>query len=146
MFSVCLAALPFVSVAVAAVYGPYTPAPKVYEVTVGGEAPNQISYTPNSVWAEPGDVVRFWFKQKNHTVTQSSFDNVCQPLLDTYTAQPTFDTGFMPVPPEQKDNFPYYDLPVTHKNPLWFYCRQTRHCGQGMLNHARSSERLLIAL
>lgn len=138
MFTPCLAAYPLIFVTVAAA--------TILEVTVGGAAPNQISFQPNNLNAEPGDIVRFFFKQKNHTVTQTSFTDVCYPLLDEYTNTPVLDTGFMPVAPEMMDNFPYFDFPVVNKDPSWFYCRQKLHCGQGMSNHAGSSGRLLIAL
>ena len=141
MITARLAAFPLIFAALAAAWEP-----KVWEVTLGGAAPNQISFQPNTVCAEPGDIVRFFFKQKNHTVTQSSFAEVCQPLLDDYTYEPVFDSGFKPVSPETTDDFPYVDFPVSNKDPSWFYCRQTNHCGQGTLNHIRLSERLLIAL
>jgi plastocyanin len=144
MFAAFLSALPLISVAVAAAVN-LTPAVnvaraanerrtyerKVHEVTVGGAPPNQISFVPNTVQASPGDIVRFSFKQKNHTVTRTSFEEVCKPLLDAAGA-PIFDSGFQPVPPEQTDNFPVVDFTVLNEEPNWFYCQQTRHCGQGM--------------
>ena len=141
MFAAFLCALPLISLAVAA----HTYEPKVHEVTLGGAPPNEISFVPNNVYAEPGDIIRFVFKQKNHTATLTSFEDVCKPLLNA-VSQPIFDTGFKPVPPEQKDYFPTVDFAVQNKDPHFFYCQQTRHCGQGMLGHARSTERLLIAL
>ncbi|EEB87162.1 hypothetical protein MPER_15603, partial [Moniliophthora perniciosa FA553] len=38
-----------------------------------------------------GDVLQFTFKQKNHTVTQSSLETPCSPLADG------IDSGFIPV-------------------------------------------------
>ena len=144
MFAAFLAALPLISAAIAAAtYEPYEP--KVHEVTLGGAPPNEISFVPNNVHAEPGDIIRFVFKQKNHTATLTSFDDVCKPLLNA-VGEPIFDTGFKPVPPEQKDYFPTVDFAVQNKEPRFFYCQQTRHCGQGMLGHPRSSARLLIVL
>jgi plastocyanin len=140
MFAAFLSALPLIAVAVAAA----TYEPKVHEVTLGGAPPNEISYVPNNVYAEPGDIIRFVFKQKNHTVTLTSFEDVCKPLLNA-VGQPIFDSGFKPVAPEQVDHFPTIDFAVQNKDPRFFYCQQTRHCGQGMFGPTPDSrERLLI--
>ncbi|KAJ3521015.1 hypothetical protein NMY22_g12493 [Coprinellus aureogranulatus] len=45
------------------------------EVVVGGA--NGLKYNPEFVNAQPGDLVRFIFQQKNHTVTQSTFAAPC---------------------------------------------------------------------
>lgn len=134
MFSASLAVLPLISVASAA----------VYDVTVGGAAPNQISFQPYALSAAVGDVVRFTFKQKNHTVTQTSFGNVCHPLVDQYTYKPVFDSGFQPVAADEMYNFPVVNYTVQTTEPVWMYCAQKTHCGQGTLN-VQSSVRLLIA-
>lgn len=78
----------------AAVLATYT----VHQVNVG--ANGKLEYEPDYVNAHPGDVVRFNLLvflysairlslthpyssfPKNHTVTQSSFDNPCVPLAD----------------------------------------------------------------
>ncbi|TEB27343.1 hypothetical protein FA13DRAFT_1736720 [Coprinellus micaceus] len=91
-----------------------------YDVNVG---PNgQFVYDPPYVNA----VVR---NPKNHTVTQSAFDPPCVPL-----AGEPFRTGFVPVAPGT-DPLPTFDfhVPDNHGAPLWFYCGQTGHCGQGMV-------------
>jgi plastocyanin len=98
-----------------------------YDVNVG---PNgQFVYDPPYVNAVYGDVVRFHFNPKNHTVTQSAFDPPCVPL-----AGEPFRTGFVPVAPGT-DPLPTFDfhVPDNHGAPLWFYCGQTGHCGQGMV-------------
>jgi plastocyanin len=74
-----------------------------------------------------GDIVRFIFQQKNHTVTQSSFDNPCQPISNG------FDTNFVPVPDSQTNDFPVAELQVSRTTPVWAYCRQGNHCTQGMV-------------
>lgn len=100
---------------------------EIYNVNVG---PNgQLVYDPPYVNAVYGDIVRFHFNPKNHTVTQSAFDPPCVPLPD----QP-FRSGFVPVAPGT-DPLPTVDfaVPDNHGAPLWFYCGQTAHCGQGMV-------------
>ena len=37
-----------------------------------------LGYSPESITANVGDMVMFVFMQKNHTATQSSFENPCQ--------------------------------------------------------------------
>jgi plastocyanin len=95
------------------------------DVTVGG--PGVLKFNPSSVNASVGDVVRFIFNQKNHTVTQSTLDSPCSPLAGG------FDSGFMPVPDTQTSNFPTAQLTVQKTTPIWAYCRQSTHCQSGMV-------------
>lgn len=62
---------------------PPTPAPQPqdHKVTVGADG--QLAYSPANIQAAIGDTVTFEFRPKNHTVTQSNFNNPCQPLFDT---------------------------------------------------------------
>jgi plastocyanin len=96
-----------------------------FNVTVGGSG---LTYTPEFVTAQPGDVVVFTFQQKNHTVTQSTFASPCQ------RSAGGFDTGFIPVPADNANGpFPAAQLVVKTTDPLWVYCRQANHCQQGMV-------------
>jgi len=124
MFAASLAVLPLISLAAAT----------TYQVQVGSsDLTKQLTFDPYAVFAVAGDVVEFIFHQKNHTVTRTSFNDVCQPLLDTYTHEPVFDTGFHPVAADQMDDFPTYNYTVTDDKPVWLYCRQATHCGKGMV-------------
>ncbi|KAF9653853.1 hypothetical protein BDM02DRAFT_1091735 [Thelephora ganbajun] len=97
-----------------------------YNVTVGGSA--GLVFTPEFVNAQPGDSVFFTFKQKNHTVTQSTFDSPCQRAVGG------FDSGFLPVSAENVDGpFPVARLIVRDTQPNWAYCHQANHCQQGMV-------------
>jgi len=95
------------------------------DVTVGG--PGVLKFNPESVNANVGDVVRFTFNQKNHTVTQSTLESPCSPLAGG------FDSGFMPVSSTQTSNFPTAELTVQKTAPIWAYCRQSTHCQSGMV-------------
>jgi len=96
-------------------------------VTVGG-AGGIIAYNPPSVIAKPGDTVVFIFKQKNHTVTASTFEQPCTPLPGG------FDSNFVPVPDNNTSGpFPQAQFVVQDTNPVWIYCRQTGHCQKGMV-------------
>jgi len=97
-----------------------------HQVVVGG--PGILQYTPDTIDATPGDVVTFVFKQKNHTVTQSTFQTPCQALSGG------FDSGFVPVADNNTDGpFTIAQFSVVDTNPVWVYCRQANHCQQGMV-------------
>ncbi|KIO22715.1 hypothetical protein M407DRAFT_50400, partial [Tulasnella calospora MUT 4182] len=95
-----------------------------HDVIVGGAA--GLVYTPNQVHAEVGDRVKFHFQFKNHTVTQSSFYEPCEPLKGG------FDSGFMPVAMDDKKG-PTFTIKVKDENPIWVHCEQVDHCPSGMV-------------
>ncbi|KAE9395852.1 hypothetical protein BT96DRAFT_942156 [Gymnopus androsaceus JB14] len=97
------------------------------DVTVGALNGTVIAYTPSYVNASVGDVVRFTFQQKNHTVTQSSFSSPCSPLAGG------FDSGFVPVEANATSGFQTAELTIQNTDPVWVYCRQTGHCEDGMV-------------
>ncbi|KAK7035741.1 programmed cell death protein 5 [Favolaschia claudopus] len=92
-------------------------------VVVGGTAGN--IYTPSNITAQPGDTVTFQFHSKNHTVTSSTFANPCSP-------NGKFSSGFMAVSPDAT-NFPTFTIQINDTQPIWVYCQQAGHCGQGMV-------------
>src|SRR5260370_23597276 len=51
---------------------------EVIDITAGKNG--GLAYTPPHVDAKPGDKIHFAFISKNHTVTQSSFDEPCSHL------------------------------------------------------------------
>jgi len=103
-------------------------AQQTFTVVVGGNS--TLTYTPDTVNASVGDTVSFQFQTKNHTVTQSTFAAPCQ-IMTTPAAG--VDSGFMPVA-AGTTSFPEWSFTVTNaSSPLWFYCRQTGHCQQGMV-------------
>ncbi|KAH9989073.1 Cupredoxin, partial [Russula compacta] len=85
-----------------------------------------LQFSPNQVNASVGDTVEFIFMPKNHTVTQSSFAAPCQPMANG------LDSNFQPVAPNAS-NVPSFTVPVNATTPLWFFCKQTGHCEQGMV-------------
>ncbi|PAV23312.1 hypothetical protein PNOK_0038000 [Pyrrhoderma noxium] len=105
--------------------------PQDHQVTVGGDG--SLTFNPSNITAQPSDTITFQFAAKNHTATQSSFGNPCRPLGDTSTTgQVGFDSGFMPVS-AGSSNLPEFTITVNDTAPIWVYCRQTGHCGQGMV-------------
>lgn len=103
----------------------------VHTVVVGGAA--GLVYTPSCLWPAVGDIVNFEFHEKNHTATQSSFDQPCTKLADATGAQVGFASGFHPVAPGTTSGFPVVSFNVTDDKPKWFYCAQAGHCAAGMV-------------
>ncbi|KAI0811207.1 hypothetical protein BC629DRAFT_1479616 [Irpex lacteus] len=106
--------------------------PREHVVIVGG--PNKLFFSPSNITADVGDVITFEFQQKNHTVTQSTFAQPCESLTETSSSgQVGFDSGFMPVSDDVTSNFPTFKVTVNDSSPIWAFCRQANHCGQGMV-------------
>ncbi|KAG8774885.1 hypothetical protein FRC12_001774 [Ceratobasidium sp. 428] len=104
---------------------------KTHKVTVGADG--KLRYDPQYVHAKVGDYVKFEFHPKNHTVTESSFDEPCTGLTGNEGEQIGFRTGFVPVPEKQTSHFPTRKYKVTDDKPHWFYCGQVGHCPAGMV-------------
>ena len=96
-----------------------------HSVDVGGE--QGLSFFPQEVEAKVGDMIIFTFYAQNHTVTQSSFDKPCSLL------EGGMDSGFIPNPDNSIDPPPQVAMQVMTEDPLWMYCAQGNHCGQGMV-------------
>ena len=91
---------------------------------------NPLSFTPDNIFAEVGEVVEFHFKALNHTVTLSFFAEPCVPLADGFNS----DFVFVPALPPALQSDKVFQITVTDKKPIWFYCAQTNgnHCQKGM--------------
>jgi len=99
---------------------------ETFTVIVGGNS--SLTYEPSSVTAAAGDTIAFQFQSKNHTVTQSSFASPCTNLTTG-----GIDSGFWAVATGATE-FPQWSFTLNNASaPLWFYCRQTGHCGKGMV-------------
>ncbi|KAK7062131.1 Cupredoxin [Favolaschia claudopus] len=99
-----------------------------FSVQVG---PNgTLTYDPPFITANAGDLVRFTFNPKNHTVTQSSFDAPCVPLAGGATSGFHFISNVSGL----LDTWEFA-IPAS-STPFWFHCEQTQpvsHCGKGMV-------------
>ncbi|ESK95404.1 extracellular serine-rich protein [Moniliophthora roreri MCA 2997] len=107
-------------------------------VNVGGVASrgeNIFMFSPNTITAQVGDVVRFNFSGSpgNHSITQSTFQNPCQPMPGG------FDSGWVFIPENglPPDSDPIWNLTITNTSaPIWFFCKQLvpmPHCTTGMV-------------
>jgi len=102
-------------------------AQSIHNVSVGFN--NTLTYEPSSINASVGDLILFTFESKNHTVTQSSFASPCQNISNP----PPVDSGFQFIEPNS-DEVMLFNFTVTNASaPMWFYCRQTGHCEEGMV-------------
>jgi len=111
-----------------------------FTVIVGGNG--ALTFNPTTVNAAVGDTIAFQFQSKNHTVTQSTFTSPCVTMT---TPVAGIDSGFMPVA-AGATSFPEWSLTVTNDSvPLWFYCRQTGHCKQGMVFAVNPTENKTFA-
>jgi len=100
--------------------------PGIFLVLVGNLQGN-TTYTPPYVNAPVNSSIVFTFASKNHTVTESSFEDPC-------TANSLgVDSGFNhAVAPGEIVNGTFV-VNVTSNDPRWFYCRQINHCPMGMV-------------
>lgn len=89
-----------------------------------------LTYSPESVTAKEGDIISFQFLAKNHSVTQSSFNDPCTRLT---TPTLGIDSDYQPVP-ANASMVPQWSFTVVNASaPLWFYCKQGAHCKAGMV-------------
>ena len=77
-------------------------------------------------------MVQFQFLAGNHTVTQSNFDNPCQPI-SAFSNATGFHSGYVPAAASvAAGNIPTYTIMINSTNPIWVYCAQGKHCQAGM--------------
>lgn len=113
-----------------------------------GNANGTLEYAPNSIKADVGDMVQFQFAPANHTVTQSTFDQPCQPIALHSNVTGIF-SGFQPVSATATET-PVYTIQINNTTPIWLYCSQAKHCQNGMtmvinVNPTANASRTLAA-
>ncbi|GAA5848370.1 hypothetical protein JCM8547_004494 [Rhodosporidiobolus lusitaniae] len=105
-----------------------------HKVLVGG---GTLAFSPANFSAAMGDTVTFvWGPPEegrtNHSVTQSTFTDPCEPLVNTTTDQRGFDSAYVPVTAGSTE-VPSWTLLIESTSPIWFFCAQSSHCQQGMV-------------
>ncbi|KAL2128656.1 hypothetical protein VTI74DRAFT_8859 [Chaetomium olivicolor] len=92
---------------------------------------NGLTFEPNEIIAENGDVIEFRFWPKNHSVVAGHFAQGCRP--SSSEAQRFFYTGFFPT--QQGVNSQVFRYTVKDNKPLPIYCSQNtgKHCKNGMV-------------
>lgn len=126
-----------------------------------------LTFEPENIKADVGDVLEFWFYAKNHSIVTSTAAKPCEPKTEN-----GFFSGFFPVaetgvasvrPPTTHDrrSFPHLNIKRQYSNsssanqqenvfrvtvnattPLWYYCSQGKHCQAGMVGavNAKSTD------
>jgi len=117
-------------IAASAVIGAALAQTNVHVVRVASTS-GQLQYFPNSVTAAVGDMVQFQCAAGNHTVTQSTFDQPCEPIHQNNAAVEGFFSGFQPVTAGGAQA-PTFTILVNNTTPIWVYCSQGQHCQKGM--------------
>jgi len=99
-----------------------------------------LTYNPTNFTASNGTVVKFYFPSQSgskrnqvaHSVTQGSFEKPCVYLAAAGGKPPGFDSGLQ--------SSGQFSLEVTNdQEPIWFFCKFDKHCGQGMVGAINSA-------
>ncbi|KAH7320110.1 hypothetical protein B0I35DRAFT_478394 [Stachybotrys elegans] len=93
-----------------------------------------VGFFPDKITAAVGDAVQFQFWAGNHTVTQSSFDSPCQPIVLPANATGSgIFSGFQPVAASASMGMvPTFTIMINDTTPKWLYCSTGPHCQNGM--------------
>ncbi|KAJ6256860.1 hypothetical protein Dda_8730 [Drechslerella dactyloides] len=106
--------------------------PGVFDVLVGlRNGDLELVFTPEVVYQDVGQQVRFQFYPQNHSVAQSSLDRPCAPLGGASSAVGFF-SGFNSIDSTDQ-TIPTFTINITSTEPVYFYCAQGRHCQGGMV-------------
>jgi plastocyanin len=107
----------------------------IHRITAGSTTSNAgLSFEPENVVADIGDIIEFHFLPKNHSVVQSSFARPCEPLIapnSTHLSGVFSGFNFATKAGEAENVFSFI---VKDTKPFWYYCSQTvgNHCQKGM--------------
>ncbi|KLU85806.1 hypothetical protein MAPG_04826 [Magnaporthiopsis poae ATCC 64411] len=96
-------------------------------VVVGGA---QVLFMPNMMLAAVGDVIQFQFAEGNHTVTQSTETEACQPMQKTVPT--AVHSGHIPFKAGQT-TVGTFNVPITDTKPMFLYCATGPHCQLGQV-------------
>ncbi|KAK1754406.1 hypothetical protein QBC47DRAFT_217603 [Echria macrotheca] len=91
------------------------------------------TFSPNNIKVAAGEAVQFQFLTGNHTVTQSTFDQPCQPIA-MHSNITGFHSGFQPAAASAAQGMmSIFTIFINDTKPIWIYCAQGRHCENGMV-------------
>lgn len=83
-------------------------------------------FNPDSITAEPGDIIKFIFYPTNHSVVRAAYENPCIPYNYVNPGGDTFFSGNMIS--ETGDEQPEWLLTVNNTDPIFFYCSAPGSC------------------
>jgi len=137
----------FASVLASLLMGAAVTAQTVHVVSVSDLSGKLLQFSPDNLKAAVGDMVQFQYRGGNHTATQSTFDQPCQPIAMNSPSTVGIFSGFQPVAAAQ-GKIPVFTIMVNDTKPIWLYCSQGKHCQGGMTmvineNTAANSSRSL---
>ncbi|KAK3400294.1 Cupredoxin [Sordaria brevicollis] len=87
-----------------------------------------LTFEPENIKADVGDVLEFWFYAKNHSIVTSTAAKPCEPKTEN-----GFFSGFFPVAEAGVASENVFRVTVNSTAPLWYYCSQGKHCQNGMV-------------
>lgn len=87
-----------------------------------------LTFEPDNIKADVGDVLEFWFYAKNHSIVTSTAAKPCEPKTEN-----GFFSGFFPVAQTGVASDNVFRVTVNSTTPLWYYCSQGKHCQAGMV-------------
>ncbi|KAK5658838.1 hypothetical protein OQA88_1650 [Cercophora sp. LCS_1] len=99
---------------------------KIIDIAVGAEL---HKFTPDSVKANPGDIIRFGFYPGGHRVARAEFMQPCIPYERTGANKRGFYSGVF-SPQVLTNPPPYYDVLINDTEPVFFYCGAPGSCIQ----------------
>ena len=109
------------------------PGSQVRTTVVSVAMNGSLTFSPNNIRVNVGEAVQFQFLSGNHTVTQSTFDQPCQPIA-MHSNVTGFHSGFQPAAASANQRMmSTFTIIVNNTNPVWAYCAQGRHCENGMV-------------
>lgn len=92
------------------------------------------TFSPEKVVAAVGEMIQFQFVGGNHTATQSTFAQPCQPIGMSSPNVTGFHSGFQPAAASSAQGMTStFSIMVNSTTPLWVYCAQAKHCEGGMV-------------
>ncbi|CCC07081.1 hypothetical protein SMACR_01105 [Sordaria macrospora] len=96
-----------------------------------------LTFEPENIKADVGDVLEFWFYAKNHSIVTSTAAKPCEPKTEN-----GFFSGFFPVAETGVASENVFRVTVNATTPLWYYCSQGKHCQAGMVGavNAKSTD------
>jgi len=85
-------------------------------------------FTPNTTYANAGDVVQFVFYPTNHSVVRAEYQFPCIPYEDTGLGKIGFFSGFEPVIAIIPGKMPTWSVTINDTNPVFYYCSAPDSC------------------
>ncbi|KAL1859668.1 hypothetical protein VTK73DRAFT_7518 [Phialemonium thermophilum] len=100
---------------------------------------NKLTFTPDSVKAEVGDVLEFHFVGGFHDAVRGDFDKPCQPFSGAAG-------GFASDRVQgSATNNKVFRVTVNTTDPIFFYCSVGAHCANGMVGAVNPTDDQTVA-